>query len=112
MFGYATVILGEIADYASRRVDVTSFHQEDYVGVNELLPGFMGREKCSHEPSEEKCIAFAPGDVLLGNIRPYLKKMWRADCSGGTNGDVLVIKPKSPDIVDSGFLFQIGRAHV
>ena len=30
-------------------------------------------------------------DILIGNIRPYLKKIWFADCDGGTNGDVLAI---------------------
>ena len=28
---------------------------------------------------------------MIGNIRPYLKKIWFADNEGGTNGDVLVI---------------------
>jgi len=35
--------------------------------------------------------AYFKNDILVGNIRPYLKKIWFADCFGGTNGDVLVI---------------------
>ena len=36
-------------------------------------------------PASGAVIAFKSGDVLIGNIRPYLKKIWLADCDGGTN---------------------------
>src|SRR5690606_16247707 len=32
------------------------------------------------------------GNILIGNIRPYLKKIWFATNKGGTNGDVLVVQ--------------------
>ena len=47
-----------------------------------------------------------PNDILIGNIRPYLKKIWHSNCIGGTNGDVLVIHPISEKI-NSKFLFQV-----
>lgn len=34
-------------------------------------------------------------DILLGNIRPYLKKIWLANNTGGCSGDVLAIRIKS-----------------
>jgi type I restriction enzyme S subunit len=45
-------------------------------------------------------------DILIGNIRPYLKKIWRADCIGGTNGDVLVIYI-TDESVNSRYLYQV-----
>lgn len=39
------------------------------------------------------------GDVLIGNIRPYLKKIWFSDRTGGTNGDVLVVSPKESNVL-------------
>lgn len=35
--------------------------------------------------------AYHPGNILLSNIRPYLKKAWLADNHGGASGDVLVL---------------------
>ena len=49
------------------------------------------------------CIAGA--DILIGNIRPYLKKIWLADGSGGTNGDVLTIRADRKFLTPE-FLYQ------
>ena len=46
---------------------------------------------CKNRINASMVNAFAAGDILIGNIRPYLKKIWLADCDGGTNGDVLAI---------------------
>ena len=44
---------------------------------------FTGRQVIWKEAFE-----YIENDVLIGNIRPYLKKIWFADRRGGTNGDV------------------------
>lgn len=99
--------LGGIAAYAKERIPATEVGKGCYVGVNELLQGYRGRSSEVHTPAEERCIAFHSGDVLLGNIRPYLKKMWLADCDGGTNGDVLVIRVSDTKEVAPEFLWQV-----
>ena len=38
-------------------------------------------------------ISFAKNDILLANIRPYLKKVWQAEFSGAASTDVLVFHP-------------------
>lgn len=38
---------------------------------------------------------FRAGDVLISNIRPYLKKYWAADFDGGASNDVLVFRADS-----------------
>ena len=43
-------------------------------------------------PSTDKVIKFTVNDILIGNIRPYLKKIWLSDTTGGTNGDVVLIR--------------------
>ena len=47
------------------------------------------------------------GDILLGNIRPYLKKIWLADCNGGTNGDVLVVHITKNEGIKPRFLYHV-----
>ena len=38
---------------------------------------------------------YRQGDVLVANIRPYLKKVWYADSEGGCSSDVLVFRAKN-----------------
>ena len=42
------------------------------------------------------------GDTLMSNIRPYLKKTWKADRNGVCSTDVLVFRPVN---IDSDFLY-------
>ena len=49
-------------------------------------------------------IEYSAGDTLLGNIRPYLKKVWFANKSGACSADVLVVKPT--DVIPE-YLFNI-----
>ncbi len=45
------------------------------------------------------------GDVLVANIRPYLKKVWHADKEGGCSSDVLVFRAKEG--YRSSFLYAV-----
>ena len=58
-------------------------------------------------PEVDFVISFYPEDILIGNIRPYLKKAWLADCNGGTNGDVLTIRIVDKMYVSPQYLFYI-----
>lgn len=37
---------------------------------------------------------FAPGDVIYGYLRPYLNKVWVADCHGLCSVDQYVLRPR------------------
>ena len=50
-------------------------------------------------PKVNACLSFKKNDILVGNIRPYLKKIWFAEFDGGTNGDVVIISPKAQVIL-------------
>lgn len=91
--------LVEISQYCKERIDASTVDKTCYVGVENLLQNKQGKTLSSAVPTTRQVIAFSFGDILIGNIRPYLKKIWLADCNGGTNGDVLAIH-----ITDSGML--------
>ena len=38
---------------------------------------------------------YCKGDILISNIRPYLKKIWLADSDGGCSTDVLAFRTKN-----------------
>lgn len=86
--------LGEVAPYSSNRIDADMVDAESYVGVDNLLPNKQGKTSSNYVPSTDRLTRFIIGDILIGNIRPYLKKIWLAENNGGTNGDVLVIHIK------------------
>jgi len=86
--------LGEVAVYSTGRISCTSVNKYNYVGVDNLLQDRKGVTESNYVPSVGNLIEFCVDDILIGNIRPYLKKIWLAQHSGGTNGDVLVVRIK------------------
>ena len=65
-----------------------------------MLQDYQGIVAASKIPSSTNVIKFSKGDVLLSNIRPYLKKVWYADRDGGCSADVFVFKALSTCIPD------------
>lgn len=88
-------MLGEVCSYGKERIEASMVDENNYVGVDNLLPNKAGKISSNYVPKNGSIIKFENGDILIGNIRPYLRKIWLADCFGGTNGDVLVIKINS-----------------
>ena len=67
----------------------------------------MGKKSSSHVPVSGNLTKFEKDDILIGNIRPYLRKIWLADCCGGTNGDVLDIRVKDKENIYPRFLYYV-----
>lgn len=86
--------VGEIAEIASARVDASTLDRTTYVGVDNLLQNFRGRGDSGYSGNGGGAIGFQPGDILIGNIRPYLKKVWLADRVGGASPDVVTVTPR------------------
>ena len=70
-----------------------------------MLQDYQGIVAASNIPSSTNVIKFSKGDVLLSNIRPYLKKVWYADRDGGCSADVFVFKALA--VCNSDFLHYI-----
>ena len=99
-------MLGEIADYSSSRISFSALNELNYVSVENLLQDKGGKIPSKCVPSSGNWTKFESGDILIGNIRPYLKKIWQADCIGGASGDVLVLHLKDTS-VNFRYLYQI-----
>lgn len=98
--------LGEIAKYSSTRIKSSCLCETSFVGVDNLLQYRKGKTISTHVPTEGTFAEYQVGDILIGNIRPYLKKIWYADNSGGASGDVLVIHLTNEQIM-SRYLYQV-----
>ncbi len=97
----------DIAEYAKNRIDADRLSTDTYVGVDNLLPDKKGKTASVHVPAEGKVNAYEMGNVLIGNIRPYLRKIWYANNNGGANGDVLVIRALDKKIILPKYLFYV-----
>ena len=98
--------LGEVAEYSKSRISFDKLNEKNYIGVDNLLQNRMGKTNSSYLPNSGNLTAYFENDILIGNIRPYLKKIWQANQIGGTNGDVLVIHLKDKNILPR-YLYQI-----
>ena len=80
--------LGDVVEYAKKR-EKDGAGVQLYVGVENLKSDFLG---CSPVSGSKGGIIFQKDDILLGNIRPYLKKMWISNTEGVSSPDVLVLR--------------------
>ena len=87
--------LKDIAEYVTDKISSNAIDLDCYVTTDSLLHNKAGREVAVNLPPQVCTLThFRQGDILIGNIRPYLKKIWMADIDGGCNADVLVIRAK------------------
>ncbi len=86
--------LNDVADLVDERVSPSSLALEDYVSTENIRSDFGGITLASNLPSTGSVTRFRTNDVLVSNIRPYLKKVWAADRDGGASNDVIVIRAK------------------
>lgn len=107
MFGYVPIKLCDVVSYSTTRIKAENVDEFNYVGVDNLLQQKQGKITANHIPTEVCLIQYNCEDTLIGNIRPYLRKIWFADNNGGTNGDVLVIRTIDNKIVLPRYLFHV-----
>ena len=96
--------LGEIARPIKDRIDTSVLDKTSYISTENMLPNKTGITSSSGVPLGN-AIRFQEGDVLISNIRPYFKKIWRADNVGGCSADVICLR--ATDKVEPLYLFYL-----
>ena len=87
--------LSSIADYVTDKISSNDIALREYVTTDCILQNKKGREIATNLPPQSCCLTrYQRSDVLIANIRPYLKKVWFADIDGGASSDVLVFRAK------------------
>lgn len=101
--------LGDIAEYSPDKVSAAGLDETTFVGVDNMLPNKAGRVDATYSANTAVATEFRPGYILLGNIRPYLQKVWLSDRHGGCGGDVLVVRVRDrfQGIADPTFLYYV-----
>lgn len=88
--------LNDIAEFVTDKISSSSISLDRYVTTDSLLQNRRGRETAQNLPPMLCALThYRQGDVLIANIRPYLKKVWYADSEGGCSSDVLAFRAKN-----------------
>lgn len=90
--GWRIRTLGEIADYVNDKGDINLFSTETYISTENMLKDKKGIISTFSLPSTGKGTIFQKSDILVSNIRPYFKKIWKATFEGCCSNDVLCLR--------------------
>ena len=106
--GWTYQKLGEITEYPNRRLKIDQLGPNSFVGVEQLIKDRGGVMFSDAAPTAESAIAYQCNDILIGNIRPYLRKIWLADRAGGASGDIVIIRIREDysKILDAKYLYK------
>ena len=97
--------LSDICAFRKGKVDVSKLTLKTYISTENMLPNKGGITGASSLPAIPLTQEYKKGDVLVSNIRPYFKKIWRAKYDGGCSNDVLVFQGNSN--IDRDFLYYV-----
>jgi len=87
--------LEDISSFINQKVPLEQVSLLNYISTENLLPDYAGVTTASKLPPLGNATQFLKNDVLISNIRPYLKKVWFADKDGAASNDVIVIRAKA-----------------
>ena len=102
--GWEEVTLKEVADFQKDRVSTELLNKSTYISTENIQQNFGGIQLANTVPTNANVIAYNKNDILLSNIRPYLKKVWLADRNGGCSADVFVLRSRC---CEQSFLYNV-----
>jgi len=87
--------LSNAVRYSNKRIKANDVFLHNFVTTDNLLQNKAGITQATNlPPSNSAMPAFSSNEILIGNIRPYLKKIWFSNQAGGCSADVLVLEVK------------------
>ena len=92
--------LGALCSYVKEKVKTETLDKKNYISTENMLPNKGGITLASSLPSTEYTSKYQAGDILISNIRPYFKKIWKAEYDGGCSNDVLVLRANDDCYID------------
>ena len=84
--------LNVIAPFATKSIKYNDIDSETYITTDNMLQNKLGIIPFEGEANISSITEYKNEDILISNIRPYLKKIWFADKKGGCSKDVLVLR--------------------
>ena len=92
-------------NFSTTRINSSELNEDNYVSTENMLQDYQGIMEAKSVPEDVNVISYSCGDILISNIRPYLKKVWKATFNGGCSSDVFVLKAN--DNIESDYLHYV-----
>ena len=89
---FADSTLNAIAPFVAKSIKYGDIESETYITTDNMLQNKLGVLPFEGVANISSITEYKPEDILISNIRPYLKKIWFADKDGGCSKDVLVLR--------------------
>ena len=87
--------LSKACKYSSVKIKLGEITLDSYITTDNLLQNKQGVTTATNLPPQGNSFPkYDTENILVGNIRPYLKKIWFATNDGGCSSDVLVFDVK------------------
>lgn len=106
MTEWRKVKLGDVSCYVNDKIDIASFDNSLYISTDSMLSDKGGITAPESIPTTGKVTKYQFEDILVSNIRPYFKKIWKSNRDGGCSNDVLVFR-RNPTMILPTFLYYV-----
>lgn len=104
--------LKTIAPFATKSIKYFEIESETYITTDNMLQNKLGIVSFEGEANISSITEYKKDDILISNIRPYLKKIWFADKDGGCSKDVLVLRSADTNKYLPKYIFYMLRRDV
>ena len=94
--GWHLATLGEVCKLVDEKIPLADVEESVYISTENMLKDKKGIVISTNKPEEGKGTRFHIDDILVSNIRPYFKKIWRASFDGASSNDVLCFRAIEP----------------
>lgn len=90
--GGVILVIKELAHIHNEKMRLSDVPIGSYISTDNMLQDKAGVVAYDGIPTIDKVTSYKVDDILISNIRPYLKKIWKADKDGGCSNDVIVLR--------------------
>ena len=104
---WEVVTVDDVLDMPTKTTSTTSFLSKYYVGTENMYSLKKGIAPHLGRLPYMQVREYQINDILVSNIRPYLKKIWLANRRGGCSSDVIVFRVKDTEIHFSAYIYTV-----
>ena len=104
--------LNTIAPFVTKSIKYNDIGPETYITTDNMLQNKLGVVPFVGEANISSITEYKKDDILISNIRPYLKKIWFADKDGGCSKDVLVLRSADASKYLPKYIFYMVRRDI
>ena len=104
---WEVVTVDDVLDMPTKTTSTTSFLSKYYVGTENMYSLKKGIAPHLGRLPYMQVREYQINDILVSNIRPYLKKIWLANRHGGCSSDVIVFRVKDTEIYSSAYIYTV-----